>query len=88
MNDIPICGNVWPDHLIEMIRTLLGPAPLGSNPNRWKVTLTDQILVALNLYHTAEYLADLGRGDELRKIALEQLKVATADFVSMAGLLA
>ncbi len=86
MNDFPICGNVWPDHLIEMIRIQLGPAPLGSHPNLWKVILTDNILVALNLYHTAEYLADLGRGPELRKIALEQLQWATAEFVQKAGL--
>jgi hypothetical protein len=82
MNDIPICSNVWPDHLYDMIfhRSALAGPP----PDPWKVTSTDAILVALNLYHTAEYVPDPDRGRELRIIALEQLKWATTEFVQQA----
>ncbi len=79
MDDIPFCGNVWPDHLIDLILKRRHPEP-GPFPEPWKVQVTDALLVALNLYHTAPYLTDPKAGKELQRIALDQLKEATAQF--------
>lgn len=75
MDDIPLCPTVWPELLIDIIRP-----PHGPLPDPWKVRVTDAILVAINLYHTAPYVTDQGDSRELQRMAVAQLKNATAQF--------
>lgn len=79
VDDIPLCPTVWPEHLIDIIRRHQGPLP-----DPWKIQVTDALLVAINLYHTAPYLTDQGASRELQRIAVAQLKVATAQFEQQA----
>lgn len=79
MDEIPFCGTVWPQHLIDIIRHHHGPFP-----DPWKVQVTDAILVAINLYHTAPFVTDQGASRELQRTAVAQLKAATAQFEQQA----
>ena len=79
MDEFPYCGTVWPQHLIDIIRHHLGPSP-----DPWKVQVTDAILVAINLYHTAPFVTDQGASRELQRMAVAQLKAATAQFEQQA----
>ena len=79
MDDAPRCGTVWPQHLIDII--LHRPHP---EPDPWKIEVTDAILVAINLYHTAPFVTDQGASRELQRMAVAQLKAATAQFEQQA----
>ncbi len=79
MDDIPLCPTVWPEHWIDLIRP-----PHGPFPEPWKVLATDAILVAINLYHTAPYVTNQGDSRELQRMAVAQLKAATAQFEQQA----
>jgi len=48
------------------------------------VQVTDALLVAINLYHTAPYVTDQGASRELQRMAVAQLKAATAQFEQQA----
>lgn len=69
------CPPLWPERLIDLIHP-----PHGPLPDPWKIRETDAILVALNLYHTATFVPDKGASRELQRIAVAQLKDATAQF--------
>ena len=60
------------------------PPPHGPLPDPWKVQVTDALLVAINLYHTAPYVTDQGASRELQRMAVAQLKAATAQFEQQA----
>jgi hypothetical protein len=79
MDEVPFCGTVWPQHLIDIILPHHGPVP-----DPWKVQVTDAILVAINLYHTAPYITDQGASKELQRMAVAQLRAATAQFEQQA----
>ena len=81
MDEILYCGTVWPQHLIDIIRHLPHQGP---SPEPWKVQMTDAILVAINLYHTAPFVTDQEAGKELQRMAVAQLKAATAQFEQQA----
>ena len=79
MDEVPFCGTVWPQHLIDIILHHHGPPP-----DPWKVQVTDAILVAINLYHTAAFVTGQGASRELQRMAVAQLKAATAQFEQQA----
>jgi len=79
VDEAPFCGTVWPQHLIDIIRHKPGP-----HPEPWKVQVTDAILVAINLYHTTPYVTDQGASRELQRMAVAQLRAATAQFEQQA----
>jgi hypothetical protein len=79
VDEVPLCPTVWPEHLIDIIRHHHGPLP-----DPWKVQVTDAILVAINLYHTAPFVTDQGSSKELQRIAVAQLKAATDQFEQQA----